>query len=180
MPIGLDGDRRAWVLDEFYQRRASREEVTLPALVRLTRQYHVAVWYADAEDPGAIDAANNALAREGLQCRVRAVKKGPGSVRSGIQTVTSLLALRGDGTRGLYVDPRCKNLIAEFGGYAYATAERTKRDPAEEPIKQSDHALDATRYALHSELGQQAATEAYLADVRRLVKQPEKKDDVLI
>lgn len=176
---GLDGDKRAWVLDEFYQRRASQEEVILPALVRLTKQYNVAVWYADAADPEAIDRANNALAREGLQCRVRAVQKGAGSVRAGIQTVTSLLAQRGDGTRGLYVDPKCVNLIAEFGSYAYATAERSKRDPAEEPVKQSDHLLDATRYALHSALGQQTATEAYLASMASMVK-PVKKVDVLI
>ncbi len=103
--FGLDGDKRAWQLDEFYQRRASQEEVVRPALVKLTRQYNVAVWYADAADPEAIDGANNALARAGLQCRVRAVQKGAGSVRAGIQTVTSLLAQRGDGTRGLYVDP---------------------------------------------------------------------------
>ncbi len=183
IPIGLDGDRRAWVLDEFYQRRTSREEVVLPAIIKLTRQYNVAVWYADAADPEAIDAANNALAREGLQCRVRPVAKGPGSVRAGIQTVTSLLAERGDGTRGLYVDPKCVNLIAEFGSYAYATTERAKRDPSEEPVKQSDHGLDALRYGLWSELGQQAATSAYLADMerlRRLVRQPEKKEDVLI
>lgn len=101
---------------------------------------------------------------------MRAVQKGAGSVRAGIQTVTSLLALREDGTRGLYVDPRCVNLIAEFESYAYATAERSKRDPAEEPVKQSDHLMDATRYALHSELGQQTATEAYLAGMQRLVK----------
>jgi phage terminase large subunit len=168
--FGLDGDKRAWQLDEFYQRRASQEEIVRPALVKLTKQYNVAVWYADAADPEAIDGANNALARAGLQCRVRAVQKGAGSVRAGIQTVTSLLALRGDGTRGLYIDPKCVNTIAEFGSYAYATTERAKRDPAEEPIKQSDHALDALRYALRSELGQATAVDAYLHEMGRLVR----------
>ena len=43
------------------------------------------------------------------------------------------------------------------------------RDPSEEPVKQSDHALDATRYALHTELGEHAATEAYLAEMQRYV-----------
>jgi len=168
--FGLDGDKRAWQLDEFYQRRASQEEIVRPALVKLTKQYNVAVWYAAAADPEAIDGANNALARAGLQCRVRAVQKGAGSVRAGIQTVTSLLALRGDGTRGLYIDPKCVNTIAEFGSYAYATTERAKRDPAEEPIKQSDHALDALRYALRSELGQATAVDAYLHEMGRLVR----------
>ncbi len=62
------------------------------------------------------------------------------------------------------------NTIAEYGTYAYATSpsERgRKRDSSEEPVKQSDHALDATRYALHTELGEHAATEAYLAQMQR-------------
>ncbi len=109
-------------------------------------------------------------ARWRAKTRVRAVVKGPGSVRAGIQTVTSLLARRGDGTRGLYVDPSRVNTIAEYGTYAYATSDGRKRDPSEEPVKQSDHCLDATRYALHTELGEHAATEPYLAEMQRYVE----------
>lgn len=64
--------------------------------------------------------------------------------------------------------------IAEFGTYAYATVaegQTSRRDPKEEPLKQSDHALDALRYALHSELAGAAKTEAYLADTRRWVEE---------
>jgi phage terminase large subunit-like protein len=165
--FGLDGDGRAWQVDEFYQRRAGLEETVLPAIVALTRRHGVARWYADSEDPEAIDRLNAALAKEGLQTRARAAVKGAGSVRAGIQTVTGLLSKRGDGkggyTRGLYVDGRCVNTIAEYGTYAYATVDRAKRDASEEPLKQSDHALDASRYALHGELAGAAKTEAYLA-----------------
>ncbi|WIG60491.1 MAG: hypothetical protein OJF49_003239 [Ktedonobacterales bacterium] len=164
--FGLDGDGRAWQTDEFYQRRAGLEETVLPAIVALTRRYGVVRWYADSEDPEAIDRLNAALAREGLQTRARAAVKGAGSVRAGIQTVTGLLSKRGDGTRGLYVDPRCVATIAEYGTYAYATVDRAKRDASEEPLKQSDHALDASRYALHGELAGAAKTEAYLASMR--------------
>jgi hypothetical protein len=31
----------------------------------------------------------------------------------------------------------------------------------------ADHAMDATRYALHGELGEAAKTEAYLAEMQR-------------
>jgi phage terminase large subunit len=168
--VGLDADRRAWVVDEFHQRRASLEETIIPQIVELTRTHNVAVWYADNEDPEAIDRLNAALGRAGLQCRARAVVKGAGSVRAGIQTVTTALSRRGDGTRGLYVSPRCPHTIAEFGAYAYAAAPEgsdipTRRDAAEEPIKLNDHALDALRYALHSELTGIAKTEAYLAQL---------------
>jgi phage terminase large subunit len=178
--VGLDSDRRAWVTDEFYQRRASLEEVIIPAVVELTRAHNVSVWYADSEDPEAIDRLNAALGRAGIQCRARAVVKGAGSVRAGIQTVTTALAVRGDGTRGLYVSPRCPHTIAEFGAYAYAAAPEgsdipTKRDVAEEPIKLNDHCMDALRYALHSELTGIAKTEAYLAQLvtQRQESQPQ-------
>jgi hypothetical protein len=42
-----------------------------------------------------------------------------------------------------------------------------KQDPRNEPVKLADHAMDATRYALHGELGEAAKTEAYLAAMQR-------------
>jgi hypothetical protein len=136
----------------------------------MTEDYGEGSWSADGEDPEAIDHLNRALAREALGCRAQAAVKGPGSVRTGIQTVTGLLSPRGDGRRGYYVDPSCVHTLAEFGDYAYASGERAKRDPAEEPVKHSDHAMDALRYALHGELAGTARTEAYLAELRRRVE----------
>jgi hypothetical protein len=63
--IGLDGNKRACVLDEFYERQASQEAVAIPS---------------------------NALAREGSQCKVRVAVKGTDSVRARMQDVTSLLS----------------------------------------------------------------------------------------
>jgi hypothetical protein len=111
-----------------------------------------------------------ALARAGLQTRATAAQKGPGSVADGIQTVTCLLAVRSDGLPGVLVDPSCINTIAEYGMYRYpATPEGVtlKRDPRDELVKLADHAMDATRYALHGELGEAAKTEAYLAELQR-------------
>jgi phage terminase large subunit-like protein len=173
---GIDGDDRLWLLDEWAKRRASLEGEIIPAILGLTRQYGARLWYCDAEDPEAIARLDAALVSANLACRAVAVKKGPGSVRAGIQTVTRLLALRGDGTRGLYVDPRCALLIAEMGQYAYATASEKQRDPAEEPIKQNDHALDALRYLAHSELGQARTTDAYLAELERALHRRPARD----
>ena len=117
--------------------------------------------------------ALGALGREGMVSRARAVRKGPGSVRAGIQTVTRLMSLRDDGTRGLYVDPRCVHTIAEFESYAYATSDgvsqssQSRRDGSEEPIKLNDHAMDALRYALFSELGSAGSTDAYIEEMAR-------------
>lgn len=168
--IGLDGDLRAWQIDEFYQRRVGLEEVVIPAVVSLTKRHDVARWWCDSADPEAIAKLNAALAREGLSCRAVGVKKGPGSVRAGIQTVTTAMGKRLDGTRGFYVDPRCVATIGEFGSYQYES-ETAKRDPAEEPRKQGDHSMDAVRYCLHSELAGSAATEAYLLSLVRKAKE---------
>ncbi len=166
--FGFDGDQRAWQVGEYYQRRASVHEEVLPALVALTRAHGVQRWYADGENPEALRALAQALSAAGIgSCQVLPAAKGPGSVRAGIQTVVSALAPRGDGTRGLYVDPACVATIAEYGAYAYATTDGDQRDASELPLKQADHAMDATRYALHGELTGWARTEAYLADMRR-------------
>lgn len=162
--FGIDGDNRAWQLDEFYQRRAALEETLRPAIVELTRRYAVQRWYCGPDEPEHITALAAALARERLPALTL---KADNAVRPGIQTITSLLALRDDGTRGLYVSPRCVHTIAEYATYQYATADAGKRDPSEQPVKQNDHALDATRYALHSALGVSRATDAYLAELQR-------------
>jgi hypothetical protein len=168
--FGLDSDSRAWQLAEYYARRASLHDDRLPAIVELSRKHQVAVWYCDSEDPGNIGELNAALARAGLQTRATAAQKGPGSVADGIQTVTRLLAVRSDGLPGLLVDPSCVNTIAEYGMYRYPAAPAEgvtiRRDPRDEPVKLADHAMDATRYALHGELGEAARTEAYLAEMQ--------------
>jgi phage terminase large subunit-like protein len=164
--FGLDGDGRYWQLDEFYQRRASLEEVVLPALVELTRRWGVVEWFCGPDEPEHIAALTAALARAGLPARVT---RAENSVRAGIQTVTALLARRPDGSRGLYVAPRCVNTLAEYRQYQWASAEGG-RDSAEQPLKQYDDAMDATRYALHSERVRHRAadlTNAWLSGLRR-------------
>jgi hypothetical protein len=166
--FGLDGDRRAWQMGEFYRRRAGLAEVIVPEILELTRRFKVQVWYCGPDEPEHIIALNAALARVGLAARARAADN---AIIPGIQTVAGLLARRTDGTRGLYVSPVCVNTIAEYGSYQYpALPDGARRDPAEHPVKQGDHAMDATRYALHTELTQYARTEAYLDEMRRRMR----------
>jgi phage terminase large subunit len=161
-----DGDGAFWQIAEFYQRRASLEESLLPAIVALTRAHGVEEWYCGPDEPEHIEALRLALARAELPARVT---RAENAVRAGIQTVTGLLARRADGRHGLSISPRMTHTLAEYDQYRYATA-ASGRDPAEQPIKQNDHAMDATRYALHSELVRQRAssqTDAWLANLKR-------------
>lgn len=151
LPFGLDGDGRAWQLAEFYARRASLHETVLPTLCEMTREYGVSVWYAGPDEPEHIADANKALSAAGLSAMVRPADN---SIRAGIQTVSRLLAPRSDGTCGLYVAPSCVQTMAEYGSYQYAEADSGReRNPDEKPLKQNDHTMDATRYALHTHLG---------------------------
>jgi hypothetical protein len=124
-------------------------------------------WYCGPDEPEHIEALRLTLSRAGLHAKVT---RADNAVRAGIQTVTALLARRADGRHGLYISPRMVNTLAEYDQYRYATAAANGRDPAEQPLKQNDHALDATRYALHSELGRLRAasmTESWLANLKR-------------
>jgi terminase large subunit-like protein len=164
--FGRDGDGRYWQLDEFYQRRASLEAVVLPALVELTRRWGVIEWFCGPDEPEHIAALTAALARAGLTARV---SRAENRVRAGIQSVAALLARRPDGGRGLYVAPRCVNTLAEYRQYQWGSA-AGDRDPAEQPLKQYDDAMDATRYALHSERVHRRSadlTNAWLSGLRR-------------
>ena len=63
-----------------------------------------------------------ALAEAKLPCRALAAAN---AIRPGIQTINRLLARREDGTRGLYVSPRCVHTLAEYASYlADASAAR--------------------------------------------------------
>lgn len=156
LPIGIDNDDRAWILDEFYKAGVPRvappdkpdAESVIGEIVRLTRRYRVETWYADSEDPESIEALRGALARAHLSCTVVEADK---AIIPGIATVQSMLQLRGDNTRGLYVSEKCAKTLVEFGQYQYPTKSQRNRNPDEKPDKQYDHGLDALRYALHTE-----------------------------
>jgi len=171
--FGLDGDGRAWQLDEFYQRRAPLEEVLLPALFELTRRYGVQRWYCGPDEPEHIAALAAGLARERLPA---VALRADNAVSAGIQTVTRLLSLRGDGTRGLYIHPRCTHTIAEYGSYQYAQ-ERSAASGAsvtagKEPSETATQAKRprARRHTLrpaHASAPGARAADAYLAAMQR-------------
>lgn len=67
------------------------------------------------------------------------VNKANNNVTDGIREVTTAL------DHGLTVDPSCIHTIDEYESYAYPDS--TKRED-DKPVKQNDHCMDASRYAL--------------------------------
>jgi len=124
--IGLDGDSRAYVVDEFYKSMATEEEL-IQASKEYVQVYGSGPLICDPSEPQTIEK----LRRAGLKAEGNKSKRD-----DGIRDIGSRLQLHGDRYR-LYIHRRCVNLISELQSY----------DPN---VKQRDHAVDALRYGLSS------------------------------
>lgn len=134
--VGIDGDGRMWVVDEFYQRRVMIEQ-QIAAAQEFQRRYNVQRFLCDPSEPQFIAKFQQA----GLPAIA-----GDNALRPGIAAVYSRLAVQDDGKPRLFVSPRCVNLIVEFENYRYP--EQKGEIVKETPLKAFDHALDALRYAV--------------------------------
>ena len=134
--IGLDGDGRAYLLDEFYQRRMLIGDMA-QAAARLAKLWNVEVFVCDPSEPANI--------AEFQKAGVRA-EAADNAVIEGIQKVKARLAVPGDAKPRLLIDPACANTIAEFEGYCWK--QHRTGDLKDEPEKMNDHAMDALRYAV--------------------------------
>lgn len=128
----FDGEM-LFVEDEWY--KAQRTDTQIADYVALCKFEAV---YPDPENAGGIEELRN------RHINVREVKKGKGSVESGIQRVRELLI-----QNKLKINKRCVNLIAEFEMYTY-DENKSERNESEKPIKAHDHALDSLRYIVSS------------------------------
>jgi len=134
--IGLDSDKRAYVVHEFYKRQILIGDMVIEA-DKLADQYKITAFYCDPSEPGNIAqmrrANLNALPADN-------------TVTPGIQAVKARLAVQKDGRPRLMIAPQCVNLAAEFESYCWrqGKAGLTK----DEPEKIGDHAVDGLRYAL--------------------------------
>lgn len=142
--IGLDGDGRAHLITEYYQRRVLQADV-VGAAQELMRERKIEQFYADPSAAGLMAEMMNV----GLP-----VQPAVNDVMPGIQTVKSYLAKAGDGRPRLTVAPGCVNTLAEFESYQWKQGRQGMKD---EPEKVSDHSMDGLRYALHTHLTNSSA-----------------------
>lgn len=166
LPMYVDHDDRVFVLDEFYQRNvgltgASQtvgEGGLSQAILQFSREYGIETWYCGPDEPEHINALNAMFGRHNLKARAVAAND---EIMPGIETMRRQMALRADGTVGLRVSARCPNTKAEFQTYRFPDhkeggAIATTRDPQDKPVKAFDHAMDGSRYAIHTVLGNRA------------------------
>ncbi|MFQ5472558.1 MAG: hypothetical protein ACE5FA_06720, partial [Dehalococcoidia bacterium] len=143
LPIGLDPDDRAHVLDEWYETGRTEPEIVEAAADVNDR-------FANRDDNGTITrrrietfvvdpsaASLIALMRQaGLP-----VIPADNARQKGIAIVRSRLSVQGDGLPRLTIEPTAANTVREIESYE-------NRPDSDEPIKENDHAMDALRYAL--------------------------------
>lgn len=133
--VGLNGDRRVSIVEEFYQRRRRIGEV-VAAAQELARKWGVTTFYCDPSEP-----ANIAEMRQAGLSAVAANN----AVTEGIQRVKARLAVADDGRPRLTIAPSCVRLLSEFESYCWKRL-RGIGMLKDEPEKTNDHAMDALRY----------------------------------
>lgn len=146
---GHGDDAIAWVVDEYYETGKAPTEVTAvdQSWVR-TANIGRSRWYLDPSQPGVLKD----LTRMGAR-----VVPAVNDIEPGIYTVAKFVSKRttndGRSYSRLYVSPRCKNTIREFGHYRFKK-ERGMGDKFSDDIEdKNNHAMDALRYALHTRFG---------------------------
>lgn len=130
--VGIDGDDRAFALDEYYKSKADIDKI-LAVAVEMVDKWGDGKFYCDRAQPRHI----RRLRDYGLKARADNTKR-----EDGIHELGSRLIFQKEGESKdapvrarLYVHESCVNLISELQVY-------------DENIKEYDHAVDALRYAL--------------------------------
>ena len=133
--IGVDEDGRMHVLEEFYHSQMLEADV-ISAAQDIASRFKVETFVLD---PSA------AKLKAAMHASNLDVSSADNSVFPGIQKVQQRLARTGDGKPRLTVDPKCENTIREFESYEWLGGSSGYKDA---PKKETDHAMDALRYAV--------------------------------
>ena len=126
-----------WVTDEWYKIEQTEDQVIdKVATLKFNKVY------PDPENQSAISAM------EKKHINVREVKKGKGSIVSGIKKVREMFK-----QNKLLIHKSCIHLIQELESYAYPDWSPEK-NADELPIGKDDHLLDALRYVIMTDAAQ--------------------------
>jgi hypothetical protein len=131
--VHKDNDNRFWVVDEWYKREKTTQEI-----IEYVKTLDATSYYPDPAEPARIEE----MKRAGMN--TKEVNK---DVVKGIDSVRNLFK-----NRKLLIHSSCKNLIWELENYQYKP-DRSSGNAQEEPLKENDHLMDALRYCLFMQNG---------------------------
>src|SRR3990167_770767 len=144
LAIGFDGDNRAYIMEEFYQRNCPMDKLCEIAR-QWARKYSPDWFICDPSEPEHI-AAFNAISPITKLFPVRA-KGANNEIMPGLNKVHSRFDIAGDGKPRIFISKSCVNVIKELESYRYSDNKMDK--PIQEnPLKVLDHAMDALRYVI--------------------------------
>lgn len=121
------GNRTIYVYDELYKKQLTNPQLYAEIERMGYRKERIA---ADAAEPKSISELRDL----GMH-NIRKARKGPDSVRHGIQQIQDYRII---------VHPRCVNFITEISNYTWATDRNG--NPTQDPIDEMNHLMDALRY----------------------------------
>jgi PBSX family phage terminase large subunit len=132
-----DGDGRLFIYDEHYKART------------LLKDHADAIHARDAHAPAILWSVADHDAQDTAELHTYGVSTHPAQkdVGIGIQRVKERLRVRGDGRARVFISSNCVNTIREFGAYRWEPSKEGRAEK-EQPVKESDHALDALRYMI--------------------------------
>lgn len=123
-------NKRVYILEEFTKKGMLNDEI---AETIKNLGYSKEVITADSAEQKSITEIRG----KGVN-RIRAAKKGPDSIRQGIQWLLQY---------ELIVDDRCVKLIEELENYTWKKDKKTG-EYTNEPVDSYNHVIDAIRYAV--------------------------------
>lgn len=136
--VGIDGDKKVHIIDEFYKSLITMEEFLDYCEKRSKEFTNFTKFVADPSEPEHI----NQFTSKGLYC-----EEANNSILPGITRVMEYLKIQKDKKPRLFIDKDCINTINEFQMYSYAETKEGKPQ-LEKPVKLYDHAMDAIRYGI--------------------------------
>jgi hypothetical protein len=148
--IAVDKKDNVYVVEAAGAVRKNDVDWTNYIVTEIQTKYDVQMYCPDTENPSGISIM------KGRGLPVAHIDKGPGTVRSGINSIKGLLRLPGtNNSTRIYFLPDIKpmvmnhpGLIEEFGLYAYNVDAAGNIQDDKNPAKGSDHHLDGLRYVL--------------------------------
>ena len=120
--------KEIFIYDEIYGYRMTNQQI---AQAIKAKGYDRCLIIADSSEPKSIEEVR----QFGIQ-RIRPAKKGPDSVRAGIQKLQDYK---------IYVHPRCANVLVELNNYVWDKDKDGRI--LNQPIDDYNHAMDAFRYS---------------------------------
>ncbi len=133
LSVQKDTDNNYYVTREWYHTGK-----TTPEIIEIAKNFGGNKYYPDPAEPDRIEEMRRA------KLNVREVSK---DVEAGINAVRELLR-----NNRLFIHASCLNLLYEIETYSYPD-KKPGQNENEAPIKENDHALDALRYVLYMQVG---------------------------